>query len=117
MHYQCLGQKVANLKGRNIQGFSKEYITELMLAFKKVATRRRQTNVLQHCMGYLKRNLNGHDKQELSDIIEQYRLGLIPLIVPITLLQHYFKHHPNQYILNQTYLNPYPKEFMLRNMI
>ena len=75
-------------------------------------------NVLQHLMGYLKNHLTSEDKQELLAHIEDYRHGLLPLIVPLTLL----KHHLNRFLVPewvhlQVYLHPYPKELMLRNHV
>jgi uncharacterized protein YbgA (DUF1722 family) len=75
-------------------------------------------NALQHLMGYLKNYLSSDDKQELLGLIEDYRNGLIPLIVPMTLLQHYVRRCPvPEWVHQQVYLNPYPKELMLRNHV
>ena len=73
--------------------------------------------MLQHVQGYLKDKLDKLDKQELSTVIEQYRLGFLPLIVPITLLQHHFRRNPEPYISKQIYLDPHPPELMLRNSL
>ena len=75
-------------------------------------------NVLQHLMGFLKKHISSEDKQELLSLIEDYRQGLVPLIVPLTLLEH----HPNRYpvpdwVHQQVYLRPYPKELMLQNHV
>ncbi len=88
-----------------------------MAALKHRATRKRHTNVLMHIMGYLKKNLDHDDKAELLEVIEAYRLGQVPLIVPITLLKHHFRRHPDPYMARQIYLNPHPPELMLRNSI
>ena len=69
-------------------------------------------------MGYLKRDLSPDDKQELLALIEDYRQELVPLIVPLTLLQHHLRRHPvPDWVHQQVYLNPYPKELMLRNHV
>jgi len=116
--YQTLGKKVADLGVVNFKKFSSNYISELMYGLRNYrATRKKNTNVLQHIAGYLKNVLNKADKEELHCIFEDYHRGDIPLIVPITLLQHYFRNHPDDYILAQTYLNPYPGEFRLRNLL
>ena len=80
-------------------------------------TKKKNTTVLQHIAGYLKRKISSRDKQYLQDIIDKYHAGDIPLIVPITLLQYFFKKHPDDYIAEQTYLNPYPGELRLRNLL
>jgi len=115
--YQELGQMVANLANKNLKSLATEYVVILMQTLKRVASNKRHSNVLQHCLGYLKNSISKEDKQELMDAIDQYRLGFVPLIVPITLLKHHFRRFPNDYMSKQSYLNPYPREFMLRNMI
>lgn len=115
--YKKLGQMVAHLKGQNLTQFTEQYTAEMMQAFKLVATRKKNTNVLQHIYGHIKKLIVDIDRQELCDVIEQYRQGWLPLIVPITLLQHHVNHHQLEYIKNQVYLFPYPNELMLRNAI
>ena len=88
-----------------------------MRALKRKATRRSHTNVLQHLQGYLKRALDRSDRLELVEVIDHYRLGRVPLVVPMTLLRHHFRRHPDPYITRQIYLNPHPPELMLRNLI
>jgi uncharacterized protein YbgA (DUF1722 family) len=73
--------------------------------------------VLQHLAGYLKRALDSADRNELREVIDEYRLGRVPLIVPITLLRHHFRRHPDPYVEAQVYLHPHPPELMLRNLI
>ena len=78
----------------------------------------KHTNVLQHLMGFLKEELATEDKIELLDLIEDYRNGLVPLIVPLTLLKHHLgRHDVPDWVHQQVYLNPYPKELMLRNHV
>jgi uncharacterized protein YbgA (DUF1722 family) len=83
-----------------------------------MGTRDKHVNVLQHLMGFLKNHLSSEDKQELLDLIEDYRQGLVPLIVPLTLLKHHLNRHPvPEWVHQQAYLHPYPKELMLRNHV
>ncbi|MES9842376.1 MAG: YbgA family protein, partial [Candidatus Thiodiazotropha endolucinida] len=90
---------------------------ELMNTLKRRVTRKRHVNVLQHIMGYLKQHISRDDKAELTASIESYRRGETPLIVPITLLRHYFRHHPDSYMSKQVYLQPHPDSLGLRNSI
>lgn len=115
--YKRLGHMMAHLKKKNLETFSKTYLTEMMRAFKFIAKNKKVTNVLHHCLGYLKKHLSPLDKKELCDTIEQYSKGKYPLIVPITLLKHHFMHFPNAYMAQQSFLFPYPDELMLRNKI
>ena len=94
-----------------------EYFSELMTALKKCATRGTHSNVLQHISGYLKQALSAADKQEMQALISQYRQGIVPLVVPLTLLKHHFRQHPDRYIAQQAYLQPHPENLSLRNAI
>jgi uncharacterized protein YbgA (DUF1722 family) len=83
-----------------------------------MGTRGKHVNVLQHLMGYLKNHLSSDDKQELLGLIEDYRQGLVPLIVPLTLPKHHLSRHPvHECVCQQVYLHPYCKEIMLRNHV
>lgn len=117
VYYRALGQMVANAGKGTVKQLAGEYIQGFMAALQRPATRKRHTNVLQHLMGYLKKQLDSADKAEMLEQIEAYRLGLVPLIVPITLLKHHFRHHPHAYVAEQYYLQPHPQELMLRNHI
>ena len=113
-----LGGLLANNNGEKTLGeMANSYLATLMQALKVIATRENHVNTLQHIQGYLKKSLSGDDKQELSKIVDEYRRGLIPLIVPLTLLRHYFRKHPNSYITQSYYLSPHPGELMLLNNI
>jgi uncharacterized protein YbgA (DUF1722 family)/uncharacterized protein YbbK (DUF523 family) len=115
--YQQLGQLVAAAGSRDLQETLESYLAILMQALRKIATNRKHTNVLQHIMGYFKTQLGKGDKEELLDVIEEYRCERLPLIVPITLIKHWLRIYPNEYIASQYYLNPHPRELMLRNQI
>lgn len=115
--YRSLGRLVANNQSHTVSELAEAYISQLMTTLKRPATRLGHTNVLQHVQGCLKESLNRFDKREITDSIEQYRLGHVPLIVPITLLCHHFKRNPDQHIAGQTYMNPHPPELMLRNSL
>ena len=83
-----------------------------------LATNAKHANVLYHLLGYLKTHLDAADKEEAVKVIEEYRRGLVPLIVPVTLLKHHIRRHPvPDWVHQQVYLNPYPKELLLRNHV
>jgi uncharacterized protein YbgA (DUF1722 family)/uncharacterized protein YbbK (DUF523 family) len=112
--YRALGRLVAEAGKRPVRELADAYIAQLMQALKQRATARRHTNVLMHVMGYLKTRLDRDDKQELLEIIEAYRQDRMPRIVPITLLKHHFRKHPDEYVAGQSYMNPDPLELKLR---
>jgi uncharacterized protein YbgA (DUF1722 family)/uncharacterized protein YbbK (DUF523 family) len=112
-----LGQLLAAARKDNVLEVAEEYLLKLMRALKIPATRGNHVNTLQHIQGYLKKPLGADDKLELTETVEKYRLGQLPLIVPITLLNHFFRKHPDEYISNSWYMNPYPEEMSLQNHI
>ena len=91
-----------------------EYQCKMMTALKKPSSRKRHTNVLMHIQGFFKNKLEKDDKAELMDKIEQYRRGYIPLMAPLTLLNHHLNHFPNPYLEDQKYFSPYPLELGLQ---
>ncbi|HEY5791627.1 MAG TPA: DUF523 and DUF1722 domain-containing protein [Gammaproteobacteria bacterium] len=112
-----LGQLVAALDGRRLKAQAAEYVALLMATLARRATRARHVNVLQHLAGYLKRALDAADKAELQEVLEAYRRGEVPLVVPLTLFKHHFRRHPDPYVARQHYLEPHPRELMLRNVL
>jgi uncharacterized protein YbgA (DUF1722 family) len=115
--YRQLGRLVAELSNNNLQALANNYVDLLMSGLRMPATRKRHSNVLMHIMGFFKNQLTGDDKQEMLDLLEAYRLGKLPLIVPITMLKHHLRRFPHPYIQQQYYMNPYPEELMLRNSL
>ena len=115
--YQQAGRLLANHKGQPLDNIANEFITIVMQGLKKIATRKLHANVLHHIAGYLKRDLSSPDKQELHQLIHSYRCQEVPLIVPMTMLKHHFKHHNSSYIDRQHFMNPYPDNLALRNSL
>lgn len=110
--YRRLGQLVADAGKNGFPELCANYEAGLMEAMKRHATRKSHSNVLQHLQGYFSKQLSTADRAELCELIEEYRLGLVPLAAALTLIRHHFLHHPNEWALQQTYLEPYPKELM-----
>lgn len=115
--YRELGQWVAQAGLRKRDELFDGYSQRWMAALQIMATPKKHANVLSHVMGYFKKVLDEADKRELAETIENYRVGLFPLIVPITLLKHYLRKHPVEWIERQTYLDPYPAQLRLRNTV
>jgi uncharacterized protein YbgA (DUF1722 family)/uncharacterized protein YbbK (DUF523 family) len=110
-----IGRLTAEAKGLSEAALRQDYETLLMRALALPATPAKHANALQHIMGYFKKALSGDEKQELLEVIDNYRLGLVPLIVPVTLLVHYTRKYDVAYLKDQVYLNPHPLELKLRN--
>lgn len=112
--YKNLGQLLGSATDLSDDELGEQYITGLMAALSHLATRRSHTNTLHHLQGYFKRDLTKGMREELTSEIAAYREGLTPLLVPLTLIQHHLREFPNDYLNNQVYLNPHPKELKLR---
>ena len=115
--YTRLGRLVADARSADRASLRARYTAGFMEALTAIATPQRHTNVLQHMVGYFKKTLDAASRAELRAAIEDYRLGLVPLIVPITLVRHHVRVHDVDYLAGQIYLAPHPKELMLRNHV
>jgi uncharacterized protein YbgA (DUF1722 family)/uncharacterized protein YbbK (DUF523 family) len=116
-HYRVLGSMVASARTFSAERLRSEYIYNLMEGLRLIATVKKNTNVLQHIAGYFKRRLSPEEKQELIGVIGTYHRGLVPLIVPIVLINHYVRKYDEPYLRRQVYLSPHPLELMLRNHV
>jgi uncharacterized protein YbgA (DUF1722 family) len=117
-HYRELGRLVAVAGVTPWEDLSARYAKLMAEGMRLISTPKKQTNVLHHLMGFLKRTLTSDDKKELLDLVNDYRLERLPLIVPLTLLRHHLRRgQVPDWVYQQAYLNPYPEELMLRNHV
>ncbi|MEO6308526.1 MAG: DUF523 and DUF1722 domain-containing protein [Nitrospiraceae bacterium] len=114
---EVLGRLVGQAHQHNPKELAYRYGELFLKALAVKATVRKHVNVLQHILGYFKDRLDAREKAELLVVIGDYHQGLTPLIVPLTLIKHYVKIFDVGYIRDQVYLNPHPKELMLRNHV
>ena len=115
--YRQLGRLVAAGGGMPERELRETYEALFMSTMSRIATPSRHTNVLMHMAGHLKRVVDAGGRRELLESIDEYRRGLVPLVVPLTLVRHYVRLHDNAYLAGQTYLEPHPRELMLRNHV
>jgi uncharacterized protein YbgA (DUF1722 family)/uncharacterized protein YbbK (DUF523 family) len=115
--YRDLGRLVAALKRIPRAAFRKRYESGFMRALAHLASRGRNANVLHHAAGHLKKRLDAASRAELEQHIHDYRRGLVPLVVPVTLIRHHVRRHAIDYLNGQVFLEPHPKELMLRNHV
>lgn len=115
VHYRECGKLSASATKSNLDEISGKYFITFMDGMKKTATVSKNCNVLQHILGYFKKNLSVEEKAEAIELLENYRKELIPLIVPVTLMNHYVKKYDEKYLKEQYYLHPHPMELKLRN--
>ena len=116
-HVRRLGKIVAQAKKMSLGAAVEEYGRLFMEALGHQATARKNTNVLQHMLGYFSKQLSLDERKELRSVIGDYRRGLVPLVVPLTLIHHYVEKYDVSYLRGQSYLQPHPKELMLRNLV
>jgi uncharacterized protein YbgA (DUF1722 family)/uncharacterized protein YbbK (DUF523 family) len=116
-HYRELGRLVARAKEIPVQELYANYQSRLMEGLRLKATTKKNTNVLSHLMGYFKKDLTPDEKQELLEVINHYHHGFVPLVVPITLINHYVRKYDQPYLKEQFYLHPHPVELQLRNHV
>jgi uncharacterized protein YbgA (DUF1722 family) len=116
-YFQLLGRLVGQAERCRPKELAIKYGELFMKTLAVKATVRKHVNVLQHILGYFKEHLTVQAKSELLGVIGDYHQGLIPLIVPLTLVKHYVQLFDVGYIRDQVYLNSHPKELMLRNHV
>lgn len=115
--YRELGRMLGGVGEHPVADLAPRYFSALMKGLSRCATRGTHSNVLQHLSGYLKQVLSRDEKAEMQALIDKYRAGIVPLVVPMTLLKHHFARHPHPYIAQQAYLQPHPEDLSLRNAI
>jgi uncharacterized protein YbgA (DUF1722 family)/uncharacterized protein YbbK (DUF523 family) len=101
-HYTRLGKLVADIKAHTPAQFRAAYSTGFMEAMAVRATPPKHHNVLLHILGYLKDRLGPGDKKYILEVCDDYRRGLTPLIVPLTLIKLFLARHDVPYIAMQT---------------
>jgi uncharacterized protein YbgA (DUF1722 family) len=115
VHAKRMGKLVAEVRNMPLREVYTDYERLLIEALRLKTTLKKNVNVLQHIMGYFKLQLTADEKQELLEVLDQYRREYVPLIVPITLLNHYVRKYDQPYLKQQVYLNPHPLALKLRN--
>lgn len=116
-HYKELGRLVAAVKDYRPAEFKERYSALYMEALAVKTTAKKNVNVLQHMLGFLRDDLGPAQKQDILQVLEDYRHDLVPLIVPLTLLRHHLTVSGIDYLNDQVYLHPHPKELALRNHV
>jgi uncharacterized protein YbgA (DUF1722 family) len=112
-----MGKLVAKAKEIPWKDLQEEYRRLLLDSLSLKTSSKKNSNVLEHVLGYFKDQLSGDEKKELLEIIDLYRQGMIPPIVPITLVNHYVRKYDQPYLKDQFYLHPHPVELQLRNHV
>ncbi len=112
---RSMGRLLAESKPSSAKDIIKTYEQQLLETLQLHTSIARHINVLQHITGYLKNELTADEKQEFSDILEEYRNGNLPLVAPVVMIRHYVRKYSQPYLNTQVYLYPHPLEMQLRN--
>jgi len=115
--YTQLGRLVAAAGSTPRRELASGYEALFMQALSRLATPGRHADVMMHALGHLKRLIDAADRAEVLAMIGDHRQGLVPLVVPMTLIQHHVRRHHVEYLRGQTYLDPHPRELCLRNHV
>jgi uncharacterized protein YbgA (DUF1722 family)/uncharacterized protein YbbK (DUF523 family) len=115
--YAELGELVANAVTHPRRDLSATYQRLFMTTLARMATRGRHADVMMDIVGHLKRLIQAGDRDELLGAIDDHRRGVVPLVVPLTLIRHHVRRHAVAYLSDQTYLDPHPRELALRNHV
>ncbi|UTW46297.1 DUF1722 domain-containing protein [bacterium SCSIO 12696] len=115
--YRDIGRMLARGSELPLQDMIERYAQMLFDALAKPARRKGHANTLLHILGYLKKSVPGPLRQDIADVVNNYRRGQVPLVAPITLLRHHIEQYGCDYIRSQRYLQPYPDDLALRNQV
>jgi uncharacterized protein YbgA (DUF1722 family)/uncharacterized protein YbbK (DUF523 family) len=112
-----MGSMTAQGKGMDCSLLYLEYEKRLLEALRLKTTVKKHYNVMLHMLGYFRKDLTADEKQELLAVMDHYKEQRVPLVVPLTLFNHYVRKYNQPYLAQQTYLNPHPVELKLRNHV
>jgi uncharacterized protein YbgA (DUF1722 family)/uncharacterized protein YbbK (DUF523 family) len=111
---RLLGPIVANHEKRPFDEVIADYESHFRAALARPAKRRWHVNVLMHGLGYFSNEMSSDEKAFFLETLDEYRAGDVPLSVPAYLLRSFIVRWNEEYLLHQTFFNPYPEELRLR---
>lgn len=115
-HHRIMGKLVARAKAMPMAALYAEYQKLLLEALRLMATPAKHSNVLQHIMGYFKKQLSGDERQELQEVIDSYRRGQVPLIAPLDRIHHYACLYDLAHLSQQRYLLPQTLQLQVQDL-
>jgi uncharacterized protein YbbK (DUF523 family)/uncharacterized protein YbgA (DUF1722 family) len=115
--YRELGNIVANRDNLSFETLFGMYELGFKTAIARKSSIKKTRNVLEHLVGFFKNDLTKNEKEMLHTQINDYTDKIIPLIVPLSTISLYAKKYNTSYLLDQTFLIPYPKTLALRSHI
>ncbi len=115
--YRELGNVVANRDSHSLETLLGIYELGFKTAIARKSSIKKTRNVLDHLTGFFKNELTKNEKEILNTQISDYATKIIPLILPVSTIHLYAQKYNKTYLLDQTFLNPYPKTLALRSHI
>lgn len=115
--YRTLGNVVANREKNPFPEVLHAYGTLYKEAIACKSSVKKTRNVLEHMVGFFKKVLEKGEKELLHLMLEEYAAKITPLITPISAIALLAKRYKVAYLLEQTFLAPYPKELALRSHV
>jgi len=116
-HSGMMKKLVARAPKNPVKELYAQYQSLLLEALRLKVTPNKNVGILQHIVGCLKKQLSPDERKKLLEVINSYRQGDLPLIVPITLLNHYVHRYDLPYLREQYYLYPHPIELQFKNHV
>ncbi|MDW8032763.1 MAG: DUF523 and DUF1722 domain-containing protein [Aquificaceae bacterium] len=108
-----MGRLVASAKEENLRETLSLYGSLFLQAIRKKPSRGQQVNTLLHIFGHISRNLKEGEKAHFFKLVEDYKRGRLDKRLPLEFLKAYAYRFENNYLMAQTYLEPYPEELMV----
>ena len=115
--YRELGNIVANHEKLPFKDVCASYLALFRKAIAQKGKISKTVNVLEHMAGFFKHELSSVEKKELHGQIKEFQDEIIPLISVMSTIEFLAKKYDIHYLLEQKFLNPYPKDLGLRSSI
>ena len=107
-----LGRIIGNPDKRTFADLISKYQTVFYDSILDAPKYTANINVLMHAMGYFRKELTHNEKAFFLDSVEKYRTGIFPLFVCLNILKSWIIRFNNEYLIDQTFFEPYPEELI-----
>jgi uncharacterized protein YbgA (DUF1722 family)/uncharacterized protein YbbK (DUF523 family) len=109
---RAMGRIAAAVSKKPTAKILSEYREAFIHALMNPPRRTAVVNVLQHALGYFKRQLQQREKSYFLNTLDAYRFGRAPLSVPQALLRSFVEREDENYLRQQSFFEPYPSELV-----
>ena len=111
-----MGKIAANNDNLKIEVVKNNYYQNLLKLFLKKSRYQSNINTHMHVMGYFKKFLSTSEKKMFLENLELYRNKKLPISAINNILHSWIVRFENQYLLNQSFFNPFPKYLIEKNL-